>query len=147
VLDQVKASFPSFRDHVNKGARGVQLGQRSYRWNMATTGNAVSAELASVIVTPFRKGSILVFGRVRGNRSSSDWMYLRVRLHCTNAVWPLAKSFCGQVISPGRRMLVWPRQKVPYRFASRGSFLSSSESTQIRRLRVIGSCSFCSVFL
>jgi len=80
---------------------------------MAVTGQAASLEADSVILTPLRKGSVFELGSVSSSRSSSNCMYLRVRFHCANSVWPWIRSFAVHVISPARGNPVCAMYKAP----------------------------------
>jgi len=109
---------------------------------MAVTGQAVSLEADSVILTPLRQGSVFQLCIVSSRRSSSNWMDVRVWFHCATSLWPCIRSFAVHDISPAPRNPATAMQKAPLRFLSRGSFASSSERMGMKRPREIGKCSF-----
>jgi hypothetical protein len=78
---------------------------------MAVTGQAASLDADSVIVTSLRKGSVFELASVSSSQSSSNWIDLRVKLHCANSMWPWIRSFAVHVISPARRNPACAMQK------------------------------------
>jgi len=92
-------SCSSSGGQANRGASGFQLVLSSYRCQMAVTGQLSLLDANSVIVTPLRQGSVVQRGSVNGACSSSNWMYLQARFHCTNSEWPWTRLCTDHVIS------------------------------------------------
>jgi len=80
---------------------------------MAVIRQAASLAADSVIVTPLRQGSVFELGSVSSSWSSSNWIQLRVRIHCANSAWPWIRSFVVRVISHAHRNPVCATQKAP----------------------------------